>query len=85
MGVDHDSTVAFAKSWGLFYLIAMAAGVLIYALINAAALVRVIGGLWLEAYQPLLVTSAVLWCLAFLTFAVVYGPMLIGPRPQAQA
>ncbi|WP_029085807.1 NnrS family protein [Brevundimonas aveniformis] len=66
-------------------LTAGATGVLIYALINAAALVRVIGGLWLEAYQPLLVTSAVLWCLAFLTFAVVYGPMLIGPRPQAQA
>ncbi len=60
-------------------------GVLIYTLINAAALVRVIGGLWLEAYQPLLITSAVLWCLAFLTFAVAYGPMLIGPRPQAQA
>lgn len=32
MEVDHDSAVAFAKSWGLFYLIALAAGVLIYAL-----------------------------------------------------
>ena len=32
METDHDSIVAFAKSWGLFYLIAMAAGVLVYAL-----------------------------------------------------
>lgn len=32
MDVDHDSVVAFAKSWGLFYLIALAGGVLIYAL-----------------------------------------------------
>ncbi len=30
MDVDHDSLVAFAKSWGLFYLIALAAGVLVY-------------------------------------------------------
>jgi cytochrome c oxidase cbb3-type subunit 4 len=32
MDVDHNSVVAFAKSWGLFYLIALAAGVLVYAL-----------------------------------------------------
>ncbi|MBS0540813.1 MAG: cbb3-type cytochrome c oxidase subunit 3 [Proteobacteria bacterium] len=28
--MDHDTFVAFAKSWGLFYLMAMAAGVLLY-------------------------------------------------------
>lgn len=27
----HDMIVAFAKSWGLFYLIALAIGVVIYA------------------------------------------------------
>ncbi|MBA3041020.1 MAG: cbb3-type cytochrome c oxidase subunit 3 [Alphaproteobacteria bacterium] len=32
MNLDHDSVVGFAKSWGLFYLMVMAAGVLIYAL-----------------------------------------------------
>ena len=32
MDVDHDTLVGFAKSWGLFYLVAMAIGVLIYAL-----------------------------------------------------
>lgn len=30
MNLDHDTLVGFAKSWGLFYLIAMAAGVLVY-------------------------------------------------------
>ncbi len=32
MEIDHQSSVAFAKSWGLFYLIALSIGVLIYAL-----------------------------------------------------
>jgi cytochrome c oxidase cbb3-type subunit IV len=27
----HDAVVAFSKSWGLFYLIALAIGVVIYA------------------------------------------------------
>jgi cytochrome c oxidase cbb3-type subunit 4 len=27
----HDAVVAFAKSWGLFYLIALAVGVIAYA------------------------------------------------------
>lgn len=30
MEFSHDTLVAFSKSWGLFYLLAMAAGVLIY-------------------------------------------------------
>lgn len=30
MDFDHDTLVGFSKSWGLFYLLAMAAGVLIY-------------------------------------------------------
>ena len=32
MEIDHNSVAAFAKSWGLFYLLAMAVVVLIYAL-----------------------------------------------------
>ena len=31
MNLDHETVVGFAKSWGLFYLIALAIGVLIYA------------------------------------------------------
>lgn len=29
-GLDHATLVAFAKSWGLFYLIALSLGVLAY-------------------------------------------------------
>ena len=32
MQFDHDSVVAFAKSWGLFYIVAMALVILAYAL-----------------------------------------------------
>lgn len=32
MSFDHETIVAFAKSWGLFYLIAIFVAVLIYAL-----------------------------------------------------
>lgn len=31
MGIAHDTLVGFAKSWGLFYLIAMSIAVLAYA------------------------------------------------------
>ena len=30
MDLDHNAIVAFSKSWGLFYLIAFALGVLVY-------------------------------------------------------
>jgi len=30
MSFDYDSVVGFSKSWGLFYLIAMAIAVMIY-------------------------------------------------------
>jgi len=30
MDFDHQSIVGFAKSWGLFYLIALSIGVLVY-------------------------------------------------------
>lgn len=31
MDLDHNTVVAFAKSWGLFYLIGFALAVLVYA------------------------------------------------------
>jgi len=31
MGIDHDTLVWLAKSFGLFYMIALAAGVVLYA------------------------------------------------------
>jgi len=56
--------------------------VLIYVVINAAALTRVTGGLLPTLYQPLLMVSAGLWSAAFLAFVVGYGPMLLSPRPD---
>jgi uncharacterized protein involved in response to NO len=56
--------------------------VVIYALVNAAALSRVVGGLSPTLYQPLLIVSAGLWSAAFLAFAIGYGPMLLSPRPD---
>lgn len=32
MGIEHDTLVAISKSWGLFYLIALAVAVTAYAL-----------------------------------------------------
>lgn len=65
-------------------LTAGAAERLIYGLVNAAAVIRVIGAVWLERQSMCLMLSAGLWCLAFAVFAVVYGPMLILPRPAPQ-
>jgi cytochrome c oxidase cbb3-type subunit 4 len=31
MGIDHDTTVWFSKTFGLFYLIALLLGVVVYA------------------------------------------------------
>lgn len=56
--------------------------VVIYALVNAAALSRVVGGLSPTLYQPLLIVSAGLWSAAFLAFAIGDGPMLLSPRPD---
>ena len=63
-------------------LVAGRVEVLIYVLINAAALTRVTGGLLPTLYQPLLMVSAGLWSAAFLGFVVGYGPMLLSPRPD---
>jgi len=57
------------------------ADILIYGLINAAALTRVVGGLMPAAYHSLLITSVGLWSAAFLAFVISYAPILLTPRP----
>ena len=56
------------------------ADILIYGLINAAALTRVVGGLMPDAYHPLLIASVGLWSAAFLAFVISYAPILLTPR-----
>jgi len=61
-------------------LSAGAGTLLLYVLINAAALVRVAGGLWSDIYGLALILSSGLWAAALLGFVALYGPMLSQPR-----
>jgi uncharacterized protein involved in response to NO len=52
-----------------------------FALINLAALVRVIIALlWPGYYELLVVIAGMLWCLGFAMFVVIYAPILMRPR-----
>lgn len=53
---------------------------LIYLLVNLGAVSRVGGALSPSLQTLLLATSAVLWSLAFALFAMIYAPLLAGPR-----
>jgi uncharacterized protein involved in response to NO len=53
----------------------------IYALIIVAALLR-IGAVLMPGVVPLLHTAALAWALAFIGFAIVYAPLLIGYRKK---
>lgn len=53
----------------------------IYALIIAAALLR-LAAVLVPGVVPLLHTAALAWALAFIGFAVVYSPLLIGYRKK---
>ena len=56
-----------------------------YLLVQAAALVRVLGPLVLpQAYVAMMVISAALWSAAFAVFTVVYWPILSRPRLDGQ-
>jgi uncharacterized protein involved in response to NO len=56
-----------------------------YVLLVAAAIVRVFGpGLLPFAYQWVVGIASLLWIGAFLIFAIVYTPILIGPRADGK-
>lgn len=52
----------------------------LYLMMNAAAVVRVAGGLWPAFHGEALILSSALWAGALLGFVVFYGPMLARPR-----
>lgn len=59
--------------------------VVAYLLVTAAAIVRVGGALALPSYPVgIAATAGGLWTLAFLIFATVYAPILVGPRQRAE-
>lgn len=52
-----------------------------FAFVLLAGLVRTLGSwLWHSQIQNTLLLSSLLWCLAFLVFAVIYFPVLTRPR-----
>lgn len=59
--------------------------VVAYLLVTAAAIVRVGGALALPGHPAgVAATAGGLWILAFLIFAAVYAPILVGPRRRAE-
>ncbi|MBS0374116.1 MAG: NnrS family protein [Proteobacteria bacterium] len=66
-------------------LVAPAGATVGYALLTAAAVVRVFGLLWWpSSYPAVIVLAALLWTGAFAWFAAVYGPMLLAPRADGR-
>lgn len=60
-------------------LTADASTVVLYGLVNVAALLRVLAGLGMEPHR-LLPVSALFWCGAFALFVLRYAPILLRPR-----
>lgn len=61
-------------------LVLPGAVVWIYLSVHAGALARVASALLPEFHDPLLAVAGMLWAAAFAGFAVVYAPILTGPR-----
>ena len=58
--------------------------VLIYVLVTSGAALRVAAP-WLPFdYVVLIKIAGALWGGAFLLFVAIYGPMLVGPRPDGK-
>jgi uncharacterized protein involved in response to NO len=57
-----------------------------YALVSAAALIRVFGPWFSEnRYIYVLTIAVAAWAAAFVIFLVVYAPFLLKPRPDGRA
>ena len=54
--------------------------VIIYAMILAAAVLRIFAGFFPEFYMVLIEVAGAAWIAAFTLFLVEYAPMLLGPR-----
>lgn len=56
--------------------------IIIYALVNAAAIMRILAALDIGPLMSLLIGSAVLWVAGFLLFSWHYGRMLLWPQSR---
>lgn len=62
-------------------LTAPAGTVGLYLAVTVAALTRIGATLWPDHWSALSLAAGGAWCAAFLGFALLYGPMLLRPRP----
>lgn len=56
----------------------------IYALVTLGAALRVVSPFFAQHYVVLLIASGLVWSLAFATFAIVYGPLLLRAQRRSQ-
>lgn len=56
--------------------------IVIYMSLIVAVATRVLGGYWQEFSGTLYAVSGLLWCVAFLGFCWLYGPLLLKPKPS---
>jgi len=63
-------------------LTADAGTTLIFGLVSTAGVLRVVAGWAGGLYAPLLHAAGALWIAAFLLFVVLYGRILLSPRPE---
>jgi uncharacterized protein involved in response to NO len=59
--------------------------VVIYALVNLAAMARVVAALWPAAAMQLFALAAALWIAGYLLFAAWCAPVVLRPRPDGKA
>jgi uncharacterized protein involved in response to NO len=52
-----------------------------YVFLGAAALSRPAVDLMPQYYYPIFALSGLLWLFAFVSFLIVYAPILVSPRP----
>ena len=57
---------------------------LVYLMVSVAAVARIATAAWGGGYDVLLWTAAITWIGAFSGYLVLYGPMLVRPRPTAK-
>jgi uncharacterized protein involved in response to NO len=58
--------------------------IIVYILVNASAMTRIAAAIWPALYDPLLWIAGATWIAAFGGFLVLYGPMLLTPRPDGK-
>jgi uncharacterized protein involved in response to NO len=57
---------------------------IVYVVVTMSSITRITASMWPALYNPLLWTAGAAWIAAFSGFLVLYGPMLLSPRPDGK-